>query len=210
MYPELTSFLNASLTELQKGEFILIEDDKVDGSFLLHHFISVFLKGDCNVLLIGFSQALVHYNSIGKKLGLNLNSAKENNQFVFMDGMSFILKSLDSEHLSQSHDLKKLYGNIVSTLEEMNKMPTLLILDDINVLLNAGIDAESVADFMHHCNCLTNFITNPLSFLALLHCDSDVIDDDVIYLRNQLKYYATIQFNVRGLETGYSKDVHGE
>ena len=43
-----------------------------------------------------------------------------------------------------------------------------------------------------------------------MHCDSDINDDATKYLRNQLKYHVTIHINVKGLTTGYSRDVHGQ
>ncbi len=40
----------------------------------------------------------------------------------------------------------------MSVLEKMRNKPTLLILDDISMLINAGVSAEKVADFIHYCN----------------------------------------------------------
>ena len=33
------------LNNLLQGEFILVEDNQTDGNFILHHFISLFIKG---------------------------------------------------------------------------------------------------------------------------------------------------------------------
>lgn len=49
-----------------------------------------------------------------------------------------------------------------------------------------------------------------LCLLSLIHCDSDVYDDDVIYIRDNLAYHMTIHILVKGLETGYSRDIHGQ
>lgn len=209
MYPGFGALLSLTVEQLSKGEIILIEDNNTDGSFLLHHFISSFLRGNGNVCIVGFAQTLVHYSSIGKKLGINLNSAKESNQLIYVDGMKMLLECLQDES-SEPLDLKRLFSKIKLTCETLGEKPSLLVIDNLNFLINAGVDAEKVADFMHYCCSLAKSTDNQLCMLSLLHCNSDLEDDDAIYLRNQLKYHASIQISVKGLETGYSRDVHGE
>eukprot|EP00112_Aurelia_sp_Birch-Aquarium-sp1_P019741 Seg4947.2 transcript_id=Seg4947.2/GoldUCD/mRNA.D3Y31 product="hypothetical protein" protein_id=Seg4947.2/GoldUCD/D3Y31 len=211
MYPGFSSVINLSVEDLSQGEFILIEDNQTDGSFLLHHFIAAYLKAGANICLVGFSQTLVHYASIGKKLGLNLNAARENNQLTFIDGMSLFLECLEDQDPSgetnQPIDLKRFHQTLKSTVSDK---VTLLIFDDITSLVNSGVSAETVADFMHYCYSMAVSPNNKLCLLALMHCDLDIDDEATIFLRNQLKYHVTISINVKGLTTGYSRDVHGQ
>ena len=55
----------------------------------------------------------------------------------------------------------------------------------------------------------TNFFKN-LCLLSLIHCDTDVVDTDVLYIRDSLAYQMSIHIYVKGLTTGHSSDVHGQ
>jgi KaiC/GvpD/RAD55 family RecA-like ATPase len=46
----------------------LLGEAGADGSFLLHHFISKFVKSGTPMLIISFTQIYQHYVSIGRKL----------------------------------------------------------------------------------------------------------------------------------------------
>ena len=58
-------------------------------------------------------------------------------------------------------------------------------------------------------SALFSSIPQKLCLLSLVHCDTDVDDEDAVYLRDCLAYRMTIHIHVKGLETGYSRDVHG-
>ena len=46
--------------------------------------------------------------------------------------------------------------------------------------------------------------------VALVHNDSDVDDEESLLLWKQLCYVAHMELHVRGLSSGYCKDVHGQ
>ena len=46
--------------------------------------------------------------------------------------------------------------------------------------------------------------------MTLAHNDSDVDDEESQLLWKQLCYLADMEFHVRGLTSGYCKDVHGQ
>jgi hypothetical protein len=57
---------------LPPGTFLSISDTQAsDGNFLLHHFISNYIKADQNVVLVGLAGILVHYTMVGRKLVSN-------------------------------------------------------------------------------------------------------------------------------------------
>ena len=54
---------------LPPGDYLSITDTQAsDGNFLLHHFISNYIKADQNVVLVGLAGILVHYTMVGRKL----------------------------------------------------------------------------------------------------------------------------------------------
>lgn len=69
-YASLEPHLPSSHTPLlPPGIFLSITDTQAsDGNFLLHHFISNYIKADHNVILIGLAGILVHYTMVGRKL----------------------------------------------------------------------------------------------------------------------------------------------
>ncbi|KAG0201057.1 Elongator subunit elp6 [Mortierella sp. GBA30] len=74
---------------LPPGIFLSITDTQAsDGNFLLHHFISNYIKADQNVVLVGLAGILVHYTMVGRKLGVNLTTARTKGNFYFVDGMT--------------------------------------------------------------------------------------------------------------------------
>lgn len=46
--------------------------------------------------------------------------------------------------------------------------------------------------------------------VTLVHNDSDVDDEESLLLWKQLCYVAHMELHVRGLSSGYCKDVHGQ
>jgi hypothetical protein len=78
MYNDLNSVLNWSEAKLPSEKLIVIEDSiRSDGSFLLHHFMNMFLKAEQRVCLVGFEQTLTHYFLVARKLVSKINSISE-------------------------------------------------------------------------------------------------------------------------------------
>lgn len=89
---------------LPKGQLILIADTiRADGSFLLHHFIHMFLKGNSASCVVGLEQSLFHYFNVARKLvssafvlgvvthkykGVNLTAEHTKGNFAFINALS--------------------------------------------------------------------------------------------------------------------------
>ncbi|RHZ85668.1 hypothetical protein Glove_63g90 [Diversispora epigaea] len=58
------------------------------GDFLIHHFIVNQIKANKHVILIGLAEIFNHYQSIARKLGVNLNLANQKGYFSFIDGLT--------------------------------------------------------------------------------------------------------------------------
>ena len=63
----------------------------------------------------------------------------------------------------------RLFSKIKLTCETLGEKPSLLVIDNLNFLINAGVDAEKVADFMHYC-CSLAKSTDNVSLNHLIHC----------------------------------------
>ena len=97
MFTELNNVLNLDQKCPPNGQAILMTEEGTDGTFLIHQMISLYLKGGHNVCLVAFNQTFNHYNNVAMKMGINLNTTKDNECFVFVEG----LKALGSRLLGQ-------------------------------------------------------------------------------------------------------------
>lgn len=87
MFPELNNLLNTTPDQAEQGKLTLLCDAKTDGSFLVHHFLSFYLKANCKVCFVALIQSFSHYNIVGQKLGVSLTTARECGQLVFLEGL---------------------------------------------------------------------------------------------------------------------------
>ncbi|KAI1885647.1 hypothetical protein AGOR_G00205980 [Albula goreensis] len=97
MFPELNSILNTSPENFPQGEFILVSDRKADASFLIHHFLSFYLRAGSKVCFLGLVQSFSHYNAVSQRLGVNLTQARDKGQLVFLEGLKGALGVLLEE-----------------------------------------------------------------------------------------------------------------
>ncbi|KAF9965534.1 Elongator subunit elp6 [Mortierella alpina] len=251
-YASLEPHLPSSHTPLlPPGIFLSITDTQAsDGNFLLHHFISNYIKADHNVVLVGLAGILVHYAMVGRKLGVNLATARSKGNFHFVDGMTqltdyaapnkdYLAKPADNKQtalaastvakpaasaptapiaplvLSYSPRLSDLY----KVLEELIKTTAskgigqqkqiCVILDDLSVLLNCGWPCRDVLALVRYLKLLVGRVNG--SLITLVHADGvmaeDVSQDGLV---KGVFYEADYAIDVRGLDSGGSRDVHGQ
>ncbi|KAF9913171.1 Elongator subunit elp6 [Linnemannia zychae] len=247
---------------LPPGIFLSISDTQAsDGNFLLHHFISNYIKADQNVVLVGLAGILVHYNMIGRKLGINLATARTKGIFQFVDGLTqltdyaapnkeYLAKSAEPKPtptvsaatttagatgagritrpvtasaappappkvLSYSPKLVDLYRALEEIIKETASKTSgpnkqlILILDDLSVLLNCGWPCRDVLALVRHLKLLVAKFNGTL--ITLVHADGvmaeEVSQDGLV---KGVFYEADYIIDVRGLDSGGSRDVHGQ
>ncbi|KAF8978130.1 Elongator subunit elp6 [Entomortierella lignicola] len=217
-----------------------------------------------NVVLVGLAGILVHYTMIGRKLGVNLTTAKTKGNFHFVDGLTqltdyaapnkdFLPKPvevktsgddtptlpLDSTTglaapgatprivkpatstpapviLSFSSKLINFYKfleeHINSIIPKNNTgqgKQLCLILDDLSVLLNCGWPCRDVLALVRYLKLLVAKVNG--SLITVVHADS-VLAEEVSQdgLVKGVFYEADYIIDVRGLDSGGSRDVHGQ
>ena len=194
-------------------ETIVISDKDIDGNFLLHHFLSHCINNNGKVCLLGFNQTLTHYTNASQKLGVNLQKFIDKNNFIFIDVLKLIFDGFicgDNDASSLFTDVNQPEFSLQPLLDLImvnitDDMPMMILLDDMCSLVNIGVPVQVIADFIHYCKTLT--LHKVLSFVFLTHLGED---PDYLLLQSWLKYYATIEIDVRSLKTGYSKEISGE
>ncbi|XP_068426225.1 elongator complex protein 6 [Clinocottus analis] len=231
MFTELNSILNTTPDSFTQGEFVLLSDRQSDASFLIHHFLSLYLRARCKVWFLGLVQSFNHYSAISQRLGVSLTQAKEKGQLVFLEGLKESLSVLipgetdtGSEAMGFLRDpavgLKSLYELVRSsatssgggkTEEEWG--PPVLLVDDLSVLLSLGASVGAVLDFSHYCRAI---VCSQLqgNVVMLTRCDGEEEeeedDEDSERLLRGLTHQCSLTLHVQGLPTGYCRDIHGQ
>ncbi|KAM9025823.1 elongator complex protein 6 isoform 2-T2 [Ara ararauna] len=225
MFAELNDVLNASPQRPDTGKFTLLRDTRTDGSFLVHHFLSFYLRAGCKVCFVALLQSFSHYNIIAQKLGVSLTAAKERGQLVFLEGLKSCLDLWFGEQEEQSgqanplqfiskstSDLKALFDFVQVSLTPASsdswKGPVLLV-DDLSVLLSLGATPVAVLDFIHYCRVV---VCSQLkgNIVVLVHSNEDSEDEENELVVNSLCHHSDLILWVEGLATGFCKDVHGQ
>ncbi|KAG0241160.1 hypothetical protein B0O80DRAFT_437455 [Mortierella sp. GBAus27b] len=266
-YASLEPHLPSSHTPLlPPGIFLSISDTQAsDGNFLLHHFISNYVKADHNVVLVGLAGILIHYTTVGRKLGVNLTAARTKGSFCFVDGLTQLTDyaAPNKEHvarpvevkpagaiappdatttsgtassprtantptttspapvappiaLSYSPKLSDFYRALEGIIRDAaskntstQKKQLCVILDDLSVLLNCGWSCQHVLALVRYLKLLMAKVNG--SLITLVHADG-VLAEEVNQdgLVKGVFYEADYVIDVRGLDSGGSRDVHGQ
>ncbi|XP_069585270.1 elongator complex protein 6 [Ranitomeya imitator] len=223
MYPELNGLLGADPESPERRQFTLISGHKTDAGFLLHHFLSYYLKAGCRVCFVALAQSFSHYNIIGQKLGVSLLSCRDRGQLSFLEGLRSYTRLLLTEtpeteaenplrFLRTGSDLRPLYDFITAALApsagEQWKCPV-LIIDDVSVLLSLGVTTLQVQDLLHYCRASVCHRYQG-AVVCLLQGGDGSEDSDHERLLKSLWHQSGLFLQVEGLVTGFCKDVHGQ
>ncbi|NXH12021.1 ELP6 protein, partial [Bucco capensis] len=208
-----------------QGKFTLLRDTRTDGSFLVHHFLSFYLRAGCKVCFVALLQSFSHYNSVAQKLGVNLVAAKEQGQLVFLEGLKSCLDLWFGEEKEQSGEpspfqfisedpsnLQALFAFVRTSLTPAGSdswKGSVLLVDDLCVLLSLGATPVAVLDFIHYCRVV---VCSQLkgNIVVLVHSNEDSEDEENELVVNSLCHHSDLILWVEGLATGFCKDVHGQ
>lgn len=206
------------------GKLTLLCDARTDGSFLVHHFLSFYLKANCKVCFVALLQSFSHYNIVAQKLGVSLTAARERGQLVFLEGLKssvdVFFQAREDPHPLQflreasAGNLQPLYEFVREALtptdngEAAWRCPVLLV-DDLSVLLSLGMGAVAVLDFVHYCRATVCWELKG-NMVALVHDSGDADDEENNTLLIGLSHQSHLILRTEGLATGFCKDVHGQ
>ncbi|XP_066101175.1 elongator complex protein 6 isoform X2 [Saccopteryx bilineata] len=209
---------------LTGGKLTLLCDAKTDGSFLVHHFLSFYLKANCKVCFVALVQSFSHYNIVGQKLGVSLTAARERGQLVFLEGLKssvdVFFRAEEEAHplhfLREAHagNLQPLYEFVQAALKPVDREEAawtcpVLLVDDLSVLLSLGVGAVAVLDLVHYCRAAVCWKLQG-NIVALVHDSGDTEDEENDVLLNGLSHQSHLILRAEGLATGFCRDVHGQ
>lgn len=215
------------LQDLIRDTFIFITKDSTsDINFVFREILLHYIRNDYSVILLNLSQSSAHYSHLLLKSGVNQRQLRENQRFFIIDGMSEIEKLADStssdtegnevfsalfSDCEDAERTKKLYLHIKTVIESSvaNSKPFVLLIDDVNILLNLGFSLNAINVFVNNCRSLCRLQVNARNIL-LIGSTYETRDACNCWMNNYLLHLTDISIQVKGLNTGYSKDAHGK
>ncbi|KAF6024111.1 ELP6 [Bugula neritina] len=220
MFESLHKLLRVDSEPLENVEFMHISGEAsgaglANYSFLLHHFLSYFIKNSFRVCLVSCSQSLTQYKLIESKLGVNLERVANESQFTFVSLLTLLMEdSNTSKEKVDSYITHDPVSSIVSAVKDKlsppttSRQPCLLILDDLTALHDIGVTTSDilhmVCELKSGCTCVSTIVTTSLRLSESTH------SEEAVSLDKQLSHWSELLFHVDELSTGLSKDVHGQ
>jgi hypothetical protein len=206
---------------------LVIEDTALaDGSFLLWHYLSLFLKqsSTTRVCYVSLKHSFAHLCAVGRKLGVHVNACRASGQLIFVD-----LLSGSFEDGSELPTLAQLYQKINNAVQD-SQGPVYIIVDDVLALAYLNDPMSSPGDqnyvaclqFVQACKRLVS-THDDCSAIMLVHADvagmsspgctnnpSNTSAPIERVVGMSIRHEATHILHVRSLPSGFSHDVQGE
>ncbi|KAI7806874.1 elongator complex protein 6 [Triplophysa rosa] len=228
MFPELNSILSSSPDSFRTGDFIVLSDRQADASFLIHHYLSFYLRAGCKVCFLGLVQSFSHYSAVSQRLGVSLTQAREKGQLVFLEGLKDSIGVISQEESSQSKlplsylrspgaGLECLFKFVESSVRQNGENedgekwgPPVLLIDDLSVLLSLGVSAGAILDFTLYCQATICSELQGNIVILVRREEEDVDDEGSNLLQKGVIHQCSLALHVEGLPTGYCRDIHGQ
>lgn len=232
MLVELNNILSLDNPVSMAKKSLLVLESGTDSSFVLHHFLSYFLRCQNRVCFVALSHTFNHYNSVATKLGTPLAGHRDSGSLLFMEVLKEIGNELGKESEAQQGNcdrarsegtmghgfhssamyLKNIYKNISKFVHDSEgNAPYLLVVDDVSVLLDLGFTVKDVFMFLRYLQGLVkNGHKKTGTLLSLVKSELDGEEEDADCLSKQLIHLSDITFHCTALSSGYCKDVHGQ
>ena len=163
MFPEINSALRLDKYSSENKRINIVQDPTSDASFLLHHFTSVAVKANANILIIALEQTIGHFHGVGVKLGYDILKLQKKGQLIFFDALKDVHQSYLIEPTLNSNynnifdfqsNLEDASARLARTVEmkisefEDTSRPLYVIIDKLSLLLSIGVKASKVIPFI--------------------------------------------------------------
>nr|XP_060638723.1 elongator complex protein 6 [Anolis sagrei ordinatus] len=224
MFVGLNELLGETAEKPEAGKLTLLCAAKTDASFLVHHFLSFYLKAGCKVCFVAMVQSFSHYNFVAQKLGVSLAAAKEKGQLVFLEGLKASNSILfgEGQQSDEANPFQFISGD-GSSLRALHDCiraalipgagdswgPPVLMVDDLGVLLSLDVRLTHILDFIHYCRVTINTQLKG-NVVVMVRSSEDSEDEENERLAKSLQHQSHRILWAKGLATGFCKEVHGE
>ncbi|CEG46277.1 elongator complex protein 6 [Plasmopara halstedii] len=187
-------------TSAPQQQLVIIQDCvEASGSFLVHHFTSLFLKAGHRVCVVSSANSPEHHAAVGRKLGINFATCQSTKQLYVLNWTRLETQNPKAAWMDLFNDLKRF-------TDEENENAKSIVLDDVSAL-NWRFGEAAVLNFVRCCKTLTHEKNGGVNVVLLTHADTDLPASRL--MSPALADMATVVLTTRPLPSGYSKDIHG-
>lgn len=220
----IEDFTSSRSSSESSAKTIMISDEvKCDADFLVNHFLHAFVKAETPTVFLHLAQTFSHYNLVGSKCGVNLQAATEKKILTAIDGMKLLSEAPAPSSVDDPPLTSILFDAVIGAVDAAVSQvdlptsaltrihpPLLVVIDDLSLLSALGVSHRHLIAFI--LSLRRRLDSLPTTLLFRLHGDiedGDDLDDDEIHLVKFFAHQVEAHFRVRGLTTGYCRDVHG-
>lgn len=197
LYPKQGTFMLNTIRSVQTQPFAF--------DLLLQHYAKT-LPPSTHIGLVLLDQNWSHYNAVATKCGLNLKQRQLNGLIRFVNIFDYPAPptTISSDGLDYDFDWDRLVQDVQSLAEQLPK-DSILMIDDLNVLLSLDIDIMKIY----------SFIRNLRKILSLKQCSLFIsthysFDDEPLYsLVTSLIYECETWLDCDQPRSGYSLKING-
>ena len=218
----MSRFLEKTLDSCKApDDGVILLSEKSTSSYgyaFISHFIAQNLKKNNNVCFLSISNTWGHYCNVLSKFGMNVKNHTELNNLKVIEGLKLMSKIddlnmfnfLNNCELTPLKDIFFEIKEIISKWKESNGSCT-LIIDNLSVFLNLGVQLTEIIMFLQYCICLLNVnlcdTTQKNSIVLLVN--EEEADEDSHKLLEFIKNKSNLYLKIKELDTGFSKQIHG-
>ncbi|KAL1488951.1 hypothetical protein ABEB36_014735 [Hypothenemus hampei] len=188
--------LNISL----ENKIIFIKESPLaDANFLISYILKSLVQENKNICFVTLHNNLEHYQSVGKKLGYNLECVNNDN-FTLINPLENLIETLTEASLDSIFDSIQ---NEIRNFRKSNDRPIYVVIDDLSHFIDLGLDITEIIRFINDC---VNLTSDPNTFFVI---NSHVSSQKDLILAHSVQYVCNLFINVSALKTGKSSDISG-
>ncbi|XP_054267391.1 elongator complex protein 6-like [Macrosteles quadrilineatus] len=202
MASELCSSLRLKDKDLSGKLLQVVEEHGASSTFVIASLMWNATRTSTSICLVALQNSSTHYQNVAKKLGFNLTA---------VDNKTVVLDPVWEKSLTEPTNLElsrldgTLYEDVKTALASMSGKKC-LIVDDLSVLITAGVDLAGVVSLLQ---CLRQLMEDDkdLSLLVCSHVSENCEDHRL--LADFTSHVADLRVTVAPLRTGFSTNVTG-
>lgn len=190
----------------------LVQIEEAQGSSAASSVVSSVLwnlaQEETSLVLVTLHHGETHYRSLCKKLGFDLEEARQKKRALVLDPFHMSVgkdKPFSNIDMSDREHLEGLFFAVEEAVNSLSGRKA-LIIDDLSGLVCLGASVGRSVSFVQQCRALQKRDKH-LSLIICNHVSKDC--EDLKTLSNWIFHVADFRIGVSGLKTGFSANVTG-
>uniref|UniRef100_A0A0D9RTY4 Elongator complex protein 6 n=1 Tax=Chlorocebus sabaeus TaxID=60711 RepID=A0A0D9RTY4_CHLSB len=211
MFVELNNLLNTTPDRAEQGKLTVLCDAKTDGSFLVHHFLSFYLKANCKVCFVALFQSFSHYNIVGQKLVLSFPSFAEKGELPVLDIRAGAQGEQSGSAAIRINGVGHWKTLGILCVNEQLRPDVIHSPWPLKELGLQHLSAPGPISLTCYFYCgIWYTVSIQGNMVMLVHDSGDVEDEENDILLNGVSHQSHLILRAEGLATGFCRDVHGQ